>query len=210
MLNKGDKNMKFIFKFIMMITCLLAVITWQLAPSFMGMTGCRAFAAESKDADTYEQDSVIKDATEFFDNSTEGLAKVIEKAFKDYGRPNAYIKGEEAGGALVIGLRYGNGKLVMKNGESHPVYWSGPSIGFDYGGNAAKVFVLVYHLRNSAQLFERFPAVDGSLYFVGGAGINYQQRDDVILAPIRLGVGWRAGASIGYMHYTKTKTYNPF
>jgi len=169
-----------------------------------------AFAAEKKDADTYDQDSVLKDATEFFGKSTEGLAKVIEKAFKDHGRPNAYIKGEEASGAITVGLRYGDGMLVRKKGKGREVHWSGPSIGFDFGGNAAKVFVLVYHLDNSEQLFRRFPSVDGSFYFVGGAGINYQQRGKVILAPIRLGVGLRAGASIGYMHYTKTKTYNPF
>ena len=105
-----------------------------------------AFAAEDKDANTYDQDSVIKDAVEFFGKSTEGLAKVIEKAFKDYGRPNAYIKGEEASGALTVGLRYGDGTLASKSGKSLKVYWSGPSIGFDYGGNASKVFVLVYHL----------------------------------------------------------------
>ncbi|MGP8154880.1 MAG: DUF1134 domain-containing protein [Smithella sp.] len=171
-----------------------------------------AFAAENKDkdADTYDQNTVIKDATEFFGKSTEGLAKVIEKAFKDHGRPNAYIKGEEVSGAVTVGLRYGDGILVIKDGKSRKVYWSGPSIGFDTGGNASKVFVLVYHIDNSEQLFRRYPAVDGSLYFVGGAGINYQQRNKVILAPIRLGVGLRYSASIGYMHYTKTKTYNPF
>ena len=176
----------------------------------MALSVASACAAENKGADTYDKDSVLKDATEFFGKSTEGLAKVIEKAFKDYGRPNAYIKGQEAGGAITVGLRYGDGTLMRKSGESRKVYWSGPSIGFDYGGNAAKVFVLVYHLDNSKQLFRRYPAVDGSFYFVGGAGINYQQRDRVILAPIRLGVGLRAGASIGYMHYTKTRTYNPF
>lgn len=168
------------------------------------------FAAENKDANAYDQDSVIKDATEFFGKSTEGLAKVIEKAFKEHGRPNAYIKGEEASGAIAMGLRYGDGTLVYKDGKSYKVYWSGPSIGFDFGANASKVFVLVYHLDNNEKLFQRYPAVDGSFYFVGGAGINYQQRDEVILAPIRLGVGLRTGASIGYMHYTKTKTYNPF
>jgi hypothetical protein len=168
-----------------------------------------AFAAKNEDANTYDQDSVLKDAVAFFGQKTEGLAKVIEKAFKDYGRPNAYIKGEEAGGAVVAGLRYGDGMLSFKNGKSHKVYWSGPSIGFDYGGNASKVFVLVYHLKDAEELFQRFPAVDGSFYFVAGAGINYQQWGKVILAPIRLGVGLRAGASIGYMHYTKTKTYNP-
>lgn len=169
-----------------------------------------AFAVENKDTDTYDQDTVLKEATNFFGKSTEGLAKVIEKAFEDHGRPNAYIKGEEASGAITVGLRYGDGALVRKKGKGRKVHWSGPSIGFDFGGNAAKVFVLVYHLDNSEQLFRRFPSVDGSFYFVGGAGINYQQRGKVILAPIRLGVGLRAGASIGYMHYTKKKTYNPF
>lgn len=186
------------------LTCKLLAIL--LIAAFAAMP---AYAAEKKDADTYDQDSVLKDASEFFGQSTEGLAKVIEKAFKDYGRPTAYIKGEEASGALIAGLRYGDGMLVPKSGKSRKVYWSGPSVGFDYGANAAKVFVLVYNLKNTEKLFQRYPAVDGSFYFVAGAGINYQRRGDITLAPIRLGVGLRAGASIGYMHYTKTKTYNP-
>ncbi len=169
-------------------------------------------ADDRKDADkdTYDQDSIIKDATEFFGKSTEGLAKVIEKAFKDHGRPNGYIKGEEASGAITVGLRYGNGTLKLKSGATRKVYWQGPSIGFDLGGNVSKVFVLVYHLPATEKIFQRFPSVDGSFYYVGGVGINYQQRDKIILAPIRLGVGLRAGASIGYMHYTRTKTLNPF
>lgn len=170
-------------------------------------------AADSQkdaDKDTYDQDSIIKDAAEFFGKSTEGLAKVIEKAFKDHGRPNGYIRGEEASAAITVGLRYGNGTLKLKNGATRKVYWQGPSIGFDLGGNLSKVFVLVYHLPGTDKIFQRFPAVDGSLYYVGGVGINYQQRDKIILAPIRLGVGLRAGASIGYMHYTKSKTLNPF
>jgi hypothetical protein len=135
---------------------------------------------------------------------------VIEKAFKEHGRPNGYIKGEEASGAITVGLRYGDGLLKMKSGGARKVYWQGPSIGFDFGANASKVFILVYHLSSPGQIFQRFPAVDGSFYYVGGAGINYQQRGNVILAPIRLGVGLRAGASIGYMHYTPKKTYIPF
>ena len=203
--------MKHLSKCILMIACVLGIIILQSARAFnFGTSGDTAFAAESKDSNTYDQDSVLKDAADFFGKSAEGLATVIEKAFKDHGRPNAYIKGEEASGALTVGLRYGDGTLVRKNGENLRVYWAGPSIGFDYGGNASKVFVLVYHLDDSELLFRRFPAADGSFYFVGGAGINYQQRDEVILAPIRLGVGLRAGASIGYIHYTKTKTYNPF
>ena len=171
-----------------------------------------AFAAESAadEKDTYDQDSIIKDAVGWFGKGSEGLAKVVEKAFKEHGRPNGYIKGEEAGGAISVGLRYGNGTLVLKSGGKRTVHWQGPSIGFDLGANASKVFVLVYHLPNTDALFQRFPAVDGSFYYVGGAGINYQRRDNITLAPIRLGVGLRAGASIGYVHYTKTKTLNPF
>ena len=165
--------------------------------------------AWSADDDTYDQDSVAHEAAEFFGNTTEGLAKVIEKAFKEKGRPNGYIKGEEAGGALTVGLRYGDGTLSMKSGGSEKVYWSAPSVGFDIGGNASKVFVLVYHLPKLADIFQRFPGVDGSLYYVGGAGINYQQRGKIILAPIRLGVGLRAGASVGYVHYRREKTWNP-
>ena len=99
---------------------------------------------------------------------------------------------------------------MRKGSGGLKVYWTGPSIGFDFGGNASKVFVLIYHLKSNDQIFQRFPAVDGSWYYVGGAGVNYQQLGDIILAPIRIGVGLRAGASIGYMHYTRTKTYNPF
>jgi len=166
-----------------------------------------AFANDSK---TFDQESVLKDATEFFGTSTEGLAKVIEKAFKDHGRPVGYIKGEEASGALTVGLRYGDGVLTLKGGASRKVFWQGPSIGFDVGANASKVFTLVYNMNSTQQIFKRYPSVDGSLYYVGGAGINYQQRGKVVLAPIRLGVGLRAGASVGYLNYTAEKTLNPF
>lgn len=185
--------------------CLLATVFAAAAP---------AFAADEKKAatqeDTFDQDSVLRDAEEFFGKGAEGLAKVIEKAFKDHGRPNGYIKGREVAAAIAVGLRYGDGSLVLKNVKSRPVWWTGPSIGFDVGANAAKVFVLVYHLPRPSAIFQRYPGVDGSFYFVGGVGMNYQQRDQVVLAPIRLGVGLRAGASVGYMHYTPKKTYNPF
>ena len=171
---------------------------------------CAQDKAKDTDKNTYDQDTVLKDAEHFFGKGTEGLGKVIEKAFKEHGRPNGYIAGEEASGAIAVGLRYGNGTLRLKSGGSRKVYWQGPSGGFDWGANVSKVFILVYHLPSASKIYQRFPAVDGSFYYVGGAGINYQQRDNIILAPIRLGVGLRAGASIGYMHYTKTKTYNPF
>jgi hypothetical protein len=168
---------------------------------------------ESKKQDesqTYDRDSVLRDAESFFGKNTEGLARAIEKAFADNGRPNGYIKGEEAAGAIGVGLRYGDGTLLTKSMGSRRVYWTGPSIGFDAGANLSKVFVLVYRLPKPGAIFQRFPGVDGSLYFIGGVGMNYQRRDNIVLAPIRLGVGLRAGASVGYMHYTPKKTYIPF
>jgi hypothetical protein len=161
------------------------------------------------DSDTYDQETMLKAVTDFFGQTTEGLAKVVEKAFREQGRPNAYIRGQEVSGAITVGLTYGEGELQMKSGAARKVYWAGPSIGFDAGANASKVFVLVYHLPDADAIFKRYPGVDGSLYYVGGAGINYQRLDGVTLAPIRLGVGLRAGASVGYVHYRREKSLNP-
>lgn len=171
--------------------------------------GLPALAADDKEG-TFDEDSILKAATDFFGQTTEGLAKVIEKAFKEQGRPNAYIRGEEASAAITVGLRYGNGELLMRGGGASRVFWAGPSIGFDLGANAAKVFTLVYHLPKASAIYQRFPGVDGSLYYIGGAGINYQRLKGITLAPIRLGVGLRAGASVGYIHYRREKSINPF
>lgn len=160
--------------------------------------------------DTYSVDEITAKATGFFGDTTAGLAKALEKVFADHGRPNAYITGEEISGAIGVGLRYGNGTLNRKTGGSRTVYWQGPSIGWDLGGNASKVFTLIYHLKNTEDLFQRYPGVDGSFYFVAGLGVNYQQAGNVILAPIRTGVGLRAGANIGYLHYNKEHSWLPF
>lgn len=161
-------------------------------------------------ASTYSQNEVVREAERFFGNSAKGLAKVIERAFKEKGAPNGFIKGEEAGAAIGIGVRYGDGYLNLKSGGSRKVYWQGPSIGFDLGANASKVFVLVYNLPSVESIFQRYPGVEGSLYFVAGVGVNYVQSGNIILAPIRMGVGWRQGASVGYMHVTGSKSWNPF
>lgn len=158
----------------------------------------------------YEKDSVIEDAADFFGEGAEGIAEVVEKIFGKYGRPNAIIKGKEASGALTIGARYGNGTLQFKSGGSTAVHWTGPTIGFDAGGNMSKVYVLAYHLPSTAALMQRFPAIDGSFYFVGGISANYHQAGNIILAPMRLGAGLRAGVNVGYMKYTREKTWNPF
>ncbi len=180
-----------------------------LAGTALGAVGLPVLAQSGGDR-TYDQDSILKAANDFFGASTEGLANVIEKVFKEKGRPNGYIRGEEASGALTVGLRYGEGTLQLKGGAPRQVFWQGPSIGFDAGGNASKVFTLVYNLNTVDGLFQRYPGVDGSYYFVGGVGVNYQQRGKVVLAPIRIGVGLRAGASIGYLNYSRQKRINPF
>lgn len=174
-----------------------------------GLSALPLLTAAADDANTFDEDSVLKAATDFFGNSTEGLAKVIEKVFKEQGRPNGYIRGEEASAALTIGLRYGEGQLTLKSGGSGKVFWSGPSVGFDAGANASKVFTLVYNLKRVDAIYRRFPGVDGSLYWIGGVGVNYQRQDGITLAPIRLGVGIRAGASLGYLHYRREKSLNP-
>ena len=167
-------------------------------------------AEETAAEETYDEESILSAAKGFFGETTEGLAEVVEKVFADQGRPNAYIVGEEISGAIGIGVRYGDGQLHRKAGGSRKVYWQGPSIGFDLGANASKVFVLIYHLPDTDALFQRFPAVDGSFYFVAGVGANYHQSGDIILAPLRTGVGLRAGINIGYMHYTRKKSWIPF
>ena len=173
-----------------------------------------AWAATSKEKtsndDTYEKGTIISEATNFFGSGAKGIAKAISKVFADQGRPDGYIEGREVSGALVVGLRYGDGELVMKDGARRKVHWTGPSVGFDAGGDAVKVFTLVYHLKNPDNIYQRFPAVDGSLFWIAGVSVNYQQSGNIILAPMRLGVGLRAGANIGYMHYRRKASWNPF
>lgn len=142
--------------------------------------------------------------------TAESAATAIEKLFKDRGRPVGYITGEEGGGALVVGVRYGKGTLWMKNGQTAKVYWQGPTVGFDAGADASKVFTLVYDLESPEFLYRRFPGVDGSAYFIGGMAVNYQRANGVTLAPIRTGVGLRLGAKVGYTSYTKKRNYLPF
>jgi hypothetical protein len=167
-------------------------------------------ASEAAPQDTYTQEETLDAAKKFFGGTSAGLAKAIEKVFSENGRPVGYIIGEEGSGAVVVGLRYGSGTLKYKNGGTIPVYWQGPSVGFDFGGNASKVFTLVYNLHWTRDIFQKFPGVDGSLYVVAGVGLNYLRANDITLAPIRTGVGLRAGASVGYLTFTREKSYNPF
>ncbi len=166
-------------------------------------------ATEDATETTYSENEIFGKATEFFGATTKGLAKAIERVFEDQGRPNAYISGEEVSGAIGIGVRYGEGTLNRKTGATRTVYWQGPTIGFDFGADASKMFILIYHLPDVDSLFQRFPAIDGSFYFIAGVGVNYQQSGDIIQAPIRTGVGLRAGVNVGYMHYTRKFSWIP-
>jgi len=163
------------------------------------------------DIDTYSQDELVEAAADFFGVTAEAAASALERVFSDLGRPVGYIAGEELSAAIGVGLRYGEGYLVMKSGEARrKVYWQGPSVGFDAGGNASRVFTLVYNLYDTDLLYQRFPGVEGSAYFVAGLGVNYQRADDITLAPIRSGVGFRAGANVGYLAYSRQRNWVPF
>ncbi|MFO6447997.1 DUF1134 domain-containing protein [Erythrobacter sp. NE805] len=161
-------------------------------------------------AATYGEDDLIGAAEGVFGKGAEGLAKLIEDLLKKQGRPNAYIVGREAGGAFIVGARYGSGTLHHKIEGERKVYWTGPSVGFDAGANAGNTFVLVYNLYDSEDLFNRFPAGEGQAYFVGGLNVSYVRRGDVVLIPIRVGAGLRLGVNAGYMKFSKEQKWVPF
>ena len=161
-------------------------------------------------AETYKRDDLLAAGEGVFGRGAAGFAGLIERVLKDQGEPNAYIAGREAAGAFVLGLRYGSGVMSHRVEGERPVYWTGPSVGFDFGGDADKVFVLVYNLYDSQDLYKRFPAAEGRLYAVGGFAASYLRRGNVVLIPVRLGVGWRAGVNVGYMRFTEKQKWLPF
>mgnify|MGYP003626883663 CR=1 FL=1 len=175
-----------------------------------GGTAVEAVPAPVEDSNTYQDDDLIGAAEGVFGKGAKGLAEVIEDILKKQGRPNAYIAGREASGAFIVGLRYGSGKLYHKIEGERPVYWTGPSIGFDIGGNAANTFVLVYNLYDSEDLYQRFPAGEGAAYFIGGFHVSYLRSGDKVLIPVRLGAGLRLGANVGYMKFSKKQQWLPF
>ncbi len=171
-----------------------------------------ALAADKPDEQNdlrYTAYEITDAGANFFGITTEAMAKGVQHVFADLGEPDAYIKGDEGSGAFVVGLRYGSGWLVRKTREPRQVYWKGPSVGFDVGANASKCFTLVYNLREDNRLFQRYPGVEGSFYFVAGLGINYQRSGGVTLAPMRTGVGFRAGVNAQYQVYSDRRDWFP-
>ena len=159
---------------------------------------------------TYKEDDLIGAAEGVFGKGAEGLARLIEDLLEKQGEPNAYIVGREGGGAFVVGVRYGSGTLFHKVEGQKPVYWTGPSIGFDAGANAGNTFVLVYNLWDSEELYERYPSGEGQAYLVGGFNASYMRKGDVVLIPIRVGAGLRLGVNAGYMKFSKKQRWLPF
>jgi hypothetical protein len=169
--------------------------------------GANAVAASSQ---TFDRPELLAAAEGVFGKGTSGLAGMLEKILKDQGQPNAYVAGREAGGAFVVGLRYGSGQMFHKIEGEQPVHWTGPSVGFDVGGDASKVFVLVYNLYDTEDLYKgRFAAGEGRLFFVGGFAASYMRRGDKVIIPIRLGVGWRQGVNLGYMKFSHKTNWFP-
>ncbi|MFZ5670383.1 MAG: DUF1134 domain-containing protein [Pseudomonadota bacterium] len=171
--------------------------------------GAPALAGERPQG-TYSSEEIVRATSDFLGVTAEAAGAAVERIFKENGRPTAYIAGEEAAGAVTIGARYGRGLLYMKDKPTMEVFWQGPSIGFDLGGNASRVFTLCYNLHYPDMIFRRYPGVEGSAYVVAGLGVNYQKADDITLAPIRAGVGLRLGANVGYLAYSRKRRILPF
>ena len=164
----------------------------------------------SKPRSTFTDEEIVAKGHQFFGKASRGIAEAVEYLFQSQGEPTAYIVGEEGSGAMIGGLRFGEGTIYYKDGITQKIYWQGPSIGFDFGGNGSRTMVLVYNSDSPRELYTRFVGVEGSAYLVGGLGVNLQKNHNITLAPIRTGVGARLGANVGYLKYSKNPTWNPF
>jgi hypothetical protein len=160
--------------------------------------------------DTFRPEEIVREGHKFFGTVSRGLAQVVEKAVSRWGEPNGYILGQEGSGAFVVGLRYGDGKLYTRNAGDRRVFWEGPSVGFDTGGEGARTMMLVYNLPATEAIYQRFAGIDGSAYFIGGFGMTALTANNIVLVPIRSGIGFRLGANVGYLKFTPQATWNPF
>jgi hypothetical protein len=166
--------------------------------------------AQQQRSPTYAAEELNAAGHRFFGNVSRGLASVIEKAVSQWGLPNGYVLGEEGSGAFVAGLRYGEGTLYTKNAGDLRVYWQGPSLGFDWGGDGARTMMLIYNLPSTHAIYQRFAGIDGSAYLVGGFGMTALTFNNIVVVPIRSGLGLRLGANVGYLKFTPQPTWNPF
>ncbi len=174
------------------------------------LAGALALSVSASRAQEYTAQEIVDSGHKFFGATSGGLASVVEKVFASYGLPNGYILGEEGSGAIIGGLTYGEGTLYTKNAGDHKVFWQGPSLGWDFGGVGSRVMVLVYNLDDVNNLYTRFGGVAGSAYVVAGVGFNVLKNNQMLLVPIRTGVGARLGINMGYLKLTNRPTWNPF
>ncbi|MBZ0215046.1 MAG: DUF1134 domain-containing protein [Fimbriimonadaceae bacterium] len=197
---------------------LFAAFILTLSLNFAGSLA-PAFAAEDNQSDNlvdtdannnFSPSEILDAGHNFFGAVSTDLAKAIEHMFSKYGRPNGYILGEEGGGAIIAGARYGEGTLYTRNRGSQKVYWQGPSLGWDFGGDGGRTMILVYNLNSIDDMYRTYVGVNGSAYLVGGVGLTVLSNHNVLAAPIRSGVGLRLGVNIGYLKFTRTPTWNPF
>jgi hypothetical protein len=168
------------------------------------------YQAQQAQGPQYSSNEIVDAGHRFFGTISRGLAQIVEKAGSQFGLPNGYVLGQEAGGAVVAGVRYGEGILYTKNAGDLRVFWQGPSVGFDFGGEGARTMMLVYNLPATDAIYQRFAGIDGSAYFVGGLGMTALTMNNIVVVPIRTGVGMRLGANVGYLKFTPTATWNPF
>ncbi len=178
------------------------------APAAAQTTGTQT--ATGSVSDTYSADELVEKGSAFFGSVAQGLASLVEQAVSQYGLPNGYILGQEGSGAIFAGARYGEGTMYTRNAGDLSVYWQGPSIGFDVGGDGSRVMMLVYNLPTVDAIFGRYPGVEGSAYVVGGLGMTAMKYGDIYIVPIRSGVGARLGINVNYLKFTREPTWNPF
>ena len=171
----------------------------------------RRVGAPSETGDErFSTDELVRSGHKFFGNVSRGLALTVEEAVRRWGEPSNYILGQEGSGAFIGGLRYGEGTLYARRGRGRKVFWQGPSLGFDFGGEGARSMTLVYNLASAEELYQRFVEIDGSAYLVAGFGMTAAQAGDTVVVPIRSGLGLRLGVAVGYLKYTDAPTWNPF
>jgi hypothetical protein len=183
----------------------LVVLTFSAATLF----GTQA-SAQQANSSQYTMQEIVDAGHSFFGSTSGGLAKVVESAFQKYGLPNGYILGQEGSGAFIAGLTYGEGQLNTKNAGEHPLYWQGPSLGIDYGGQGSRVMMLVYDLPSTDAIYARFGGVSGQAFVIAGFGMTLLKNNNVLVVPIRTGLGARLGLNVGYIKVTPSPTWNPF
>ena len=176
--------------------------------SLAGVSG--AALAQSGRPQKFQTRELLDSGHQFFGTLSRGLAQVVETAGRRWGQPNAYILGQEASGAFFAGARFGEGKMYTRNAGDQTIYWQGPSLGFDAGADGDRTMMLVYNLPSTDAMFRRFGGLDGSAYLVGGFGFTALGADDVVVVPIRAGIGARLGVNLGYLKFTSSSTWNPF